>query len=60
MERIKGKDFISQRLTYKYNNDVIAKFLMQLKRFNKFNKIYSNNFDKDGIEFIDSVIDSSS
>ncbi|MCD4793031.1 MAG: lysophospholipid acyltransferase family protein [Bacteroidales bacterium] len=58
MEKIKGKDFISQRLSDKFNNDVIAKFLMQLKSYNKFNKIYSKNFDKDGIEFIDSVIDS--
>jgi putative hemolysin len=58
MERIKGKDFLSPRLTKKFNNDVVAKFLMQLKRYNKFNKLYSENIDKDGIEFIDSVIDS--
>jgi len=58
MERIKGKDFLSPRLTNKFNNDVIAKFLMQLKRYNKFNKLYSKNIDKDGVEFINSVIDS--
>ena len=52
MERIKGKDFLSPGLTNKFNNDVIAKFLMQLKRYNKFNKIYSENIDKDGIEIL--------
>jgi len=58
MERIKGKDFLSPEQTAKFNNDVIAKFIFQLKKYNKFNKLYSENIDKDGIEFIDSVIDS--
>jgi putative hemolysin len=58
MERIKGKDFLYPELTAKFNNDVIAKFILQLKKYNKFNKLYSVNSDKDGIEFIDSVIDS--
>jgi putative hemolysin len=58
MEKISGKDFLSQDQTAKYNNDVIAKFIFQLKKYNKFNKLYTNNIDKDGIEFIDSVIDS--
>ena len=58
MERIKGKDFINPRFEKKFNNNIIAKFILQLKRYNKINKLYSENFDKDGIEFIDSVIDS--
>ncbi len=58
MERIKGKDFINPKFEKKFNNDVIAKFILQLKRYNKINKLYSENFDKDGQEFINSVIDS--
>ncbi len=58
MDRIKGKDFINPLLLKKFNNDVVAKFILQLKRYNKINKLYSENFDKDGIEFINSVIDS--
>ncbi|NPA68690.1 MAG: lysophospholipid acyltransferase family protein [Chlorobi bacterium] len=58
MERIKGKDFINPIYKKKVNNDVIAKFILQLKRYNKINKLYSDNFDKDGIKFINSVIDS--
>ncbi len=58
MERIKGKDFINPKFEKKYNNDVIAKFILQLKKYNKINKLYSENFDKDGVEFINSIIDS--
>lgn len=58
MERLKGKDFVNPKHVVKINNDVIAKFILQLKRYNKLNKIYSENFDKDGIEFINSVLDS--
>ena len=58
MERIRGKDFINPRFEKKFNNDIIAKFILQLKRFNKINKLYSENFDKNGPKFIDSVIDS--
>ena len=58
MERIRGKDFINPRFEKKFNNDIIAKFILQLKRFNKINKLYSENLDKNGPKFIDSVIDS--
>ncbi len=58
MERIKGKDFVNPQFEKKFNNDIIAKFILQLKRYNKINKLYSENFDKNGIEFIDSIIDS--
>jgi len=58
MERLKGEDFINPKHAERINNDVIAKFILQLKSYNKLNKIYSANFDKDGIEFIDSVLDS--
>ena len=58
MERLKGNDFINPKHAVRINNDVIAKFILQLKKYNKLNKIYSENFDKNGIEFIDSVLDS--
>ncbi len=58
MERLKGSDFIYPKHSDKIGNDVISKFILQLKKYNKINKIYSENFDKDGIEFINSVIDS--
>ncbi len=58
MERLKGDDFVNPKHAVRINNDVIAKFILQLKTYNKLNKIYSENFDKNGIEFIDSVLDS--
>ena len=58
MERLKGDDFVNPKHAVRINNDVIAKFILQLKKYNKLNKIYSENFDKNGIEFIDSVLDS--
>jgi putative hemolysin len=58
MEKLKGEDFINPNYEGRISNDVIAKFLLQLKKYNKLNKIYSDNIDKDGIEFINSVIDS--
>ncbi len=58
MERLKGDDFVNPKHAVRINNDVIAKFILQLKKYNKLNKIYSENFDKNGVEFIDSVLDS--
>lgn len=57
MERLNIKDFINPLDAEKFDNDFVAKFLIQLKRFNKINKVYSENLDKDGIEFVDSVLD---
>lgn len=41
----------------KFGGEIIAKFLMQLLKLNKLNNLYSQNKDKDGINFINSVID---
>jgi len=57
MDKLTAKDFVNPIYAEKFDNDFIAKFLIQLKRFNKINKIYSQNLDKDGIEFIDSVLE---
>lgn len=40
------------------DNDAVAKFLVQLRNFNRLNKIYKKNIDKEGSAFIDSVISS--
>ncbi len=44
--------------TGKVDNEAVAKFLLQLRNFNRLNKIYKKNIDKEGIVFIDSVINS--
>lgn len=41
----------------KFGGEIIAKFLMQLLKFNKINNLYSKNIDKEGIDFINSVIE---
>ncbi|MEA2042957.1 MAG: lysophospholipid acyltransferase family protein [Bacteroidota bacterium] len=50
--------FDSDSYSERFNNDRVAKFLMQLRNFNKINKIYKNNADKEGIAFIDSIVES--
>jgi putative hemolysin len=40
----------------KLGSEVIGKLLLQVFRYNKLKKIYSKNYEKDGIEFISSVI----
>ncbi len=42
----------------RFGGETVSKLLMQLSRINKINEIYSENSDKQGIEFIDSVINS--
>ena len=56
MNELKPNDF-SDFLAAKHGNDIVAKFLFQFRKLNKINKIYSENSDKQGIEFIDSVIE---
>lgn len=56
MNLVSSKD-ISKALNLDSNSgELIAKFLMQLLKLNKLNKLYTKTRDKDGIEFIDSVI----
>jgi putative hemolysin len=57
-KQITAQDFISPNLSNNVDNDVIAKLILQLKRFNKLNKVYSENTDKNGPEFIDSILKS--
>jgi putative hemolysin len=59
MKKRSEDDSPSKRILHgKLDNDVIAKFLVQLRNFNRLNKVYKKNFDKEGIVFIDSVTDS--
>lgn len=54
---IKAEDFINPIFDYSIDNDIIAKLILQIKRFNKLNKIYNENTDKDGIDFINSILE---
>jgi len=56
MNILKQKDFSDFQFNNK-GNDLIAKLLVQIRKLNKMNKVYSENIDKNGIEFIDSVIE---
>ncbi len=58
MERLKATDFVNPIYADRFDNDLIAKFIIQLKRLNKINKVYSEHSDKAGQEFIDSLLNS--
>ena len=57
MHLISSKDLSKAINMDKFGGEIIAKFLMQLLKLNKLNNLYSQNKDKDGINFINSVID---
>jgi len=50
------KDIVKTTRIRRLSGDVIAKLLMQFFRYNKINKVYSENNNKNGIEFIESII----
>ncbi|TKG95904.1 lysophospholipid acyltransferase family protein [Puteibacter caeruleilacunae] len=58
MELLNPKDLLqaSPNLSY-LGGEYFAKFLMYILRLNKINKIYDAVYDKEGIEFIDALID---
>ena len=49
---------VTKSFSERFDNDIIAKFLLQLRNFNRINKIYAENSDKEGIAFVESIIDS--
>ena len=56
MDLVSSKD-ISKALKLENNGgELIAKFLMQLLKFNKLNKLYNETYEKEGVEFIEEVI----
>ena len=57
MDLISPKDISKAINLNKSRGDIIAKFLMQLFKFNKLNSLYSETYDKKGIDFINSVIE---
>ncbi|HAN18746.1 MAG TPA: hemolysin [Bacteroidales bacterium] len=57
MHLISSKDLSKAINLDKFGGEIIAKFLMQLLKFNKLNNLYSQNKDKGGIDFINSVIE---
>lgn len=59
MELVKPRDLINANPALNFfGGEFFARFLMYLLRFQKLNKIYSKIHQKNGIEFIDEVINS--
>lgn len=57
MDLVTSKD-ISKAIHFeKFGGELFAKFLMQLLKLNKVNKMYSDNLDKSGVDFINAVIE---
>ncbi|OFX23078.1 MAG: hemolysin [Bacteroidetes bacterium GWA2_31_9b] len=57
MHLISSKDLSKAIKLDKFGGEIIAKFLMQLLKLNKLNNLYSQNKEKNGIDFINSVIE---
>ncbi|MBI9052820.1 MAG: lysophospholipid acyltransferase family protein [Bacteroidales bacterium] len=57
MDLVSSKDISKALKLENFGGDLIAKFLMQLLKFNKLNKLYTDTRNKSGIDFIDSVIE---
>jgi len=56
-KNLEAKDFSSGENSGKFISDIIAKYLVQAFNLNKVNKIYSDNINKPGIDFINSIIE---
>jgi putative hemolysin len=57
MHLVSSKDISKAIHLNKFGGEVVVKFLMQLLKFNKLNNLYSQTRDKNGVDFINSVID---
>jgi len=57
MQLVTSKDISKVIHLDKFGGEVVAKLLMQILQFNKVNKVYSQTKDKEGIEFVNSVIE---
>jgi putative hemolysin len=58
MKFINTKDLSLASYINYFESEVIVRLLMQLFRINRMNRVYSENIDKVGIDFINSIIDS--
>ncbi len=56
MNKFSNINSANHNIVSRFNNDIIAKIIIQLKKNNKLNKLYSENSNKNGIEFIDAVL----
>jgi len=57
MHLVSSKDISKAIHLEKFGGEVVAKFLMQLLKFNKLNNLYSKTCKKNGIDFVNSVIE---
>ncbi len=56
-KKLKASDFTNGTYTGKFLTEIAVKFLIKLFDLQKVNKIYRKNIDKEGLEFINSVIE---
>jgi len=56
MKLIETEDILSAGKLNRLGGESIARFLMLLLKFNKINKVYSKAYNKDGMKFIDTLI----
>ncbi len=57
MDLIDSKDIQKVFRLKGLGSEVVGKLLLQLFRYNKVRKVYSENIDKNGLEFIESIIE---
>lgn len=57
MKLVSSKDLSKAIHLNRFGGEVIAKLLMQILKFNKLNKVYSEAYDKTGLDFINAVIE---
>ena len=57
MQLVTSKDISKVIHLDKFGGEVVAKLLMQVLKFNRVNKVYTQTKDKEGIEFVNSVIE---
>lgn len=54
---IDAHDLVRASNLNRFGGEITAKLLMQIFKLNRINKIYSHNFDKKGIQFVNSVLE---
>ena len=56
MNKFSSINSANHNIANRFNSDILAKIIIQLKKHNKLNKVFSRNLDKKGIEFVDAVL----
>lgn len=56
MKLIDTKDILKSGKLNKFGGESLARLLMLVLKYNKINKVYSKIYDKDGLKFVDTLI----